>query len=127
MPSMAQLIGAIVGLLALVGAGFVVVGKIEAVGAAKVVAADQKALLEQQTKDAKLSAELVANQAVEIAKLQDKAQTVITRIVNAPSTSGCGPVMRDASRGVHELFDQAGGPPARRQPAVAVPGPGPRR
>lgn len=91
-------------------------------GAAQVIAADQKAVIEQQQKDARLSADLVARQAAEIAALQDKAQTVITRIVNAPSTSGCGPVMRDASRGMRELFDGAGGAPARRQPAAAVPG-----
>ena len=86
------------------------------------IAADQKAVIEQQQKDARLSAELVANQAAEIATLQDKAQTVITRIDNAPSTSGCGPVMRDASHGVRELFDGAGGKDAGRQPAAAVPG-----
>jgi hypothetical protein len=94
----------------------------QAEGAARVIAADQKAVIEQQQKDARLSAELVAKQAVEIAALQDKAQTVITRIDNAPKTTGCGPVMRDASRGVRELFDGAGGAPAGRQPAAAVPG-----
>jgi hypothetical protein len=81
-------------------------------------------MIEQQQKDARLSAELVARQAAEIATLQDKAQTVITRIVNAPSTSGCGPVMRAASRGVRELFDGAGGKDAGREPAAAVPGSG---
>ena len=94
----------------------------QAEGAARVIAADQKAVIEQQQKDARLSAELVARQAAEIAVLQDKAQTVITRIDNAPKTTGCGPVMRDASRGMRELFDGAGGAPARRQPAAAVPG-----
>jgi hypothetical protein len=121
---MAQLVGAIVGLLALVGAGFVVVAKIEAVGANKVIAANQKAVFEQQQKDAKLSADLVARQAAEIADLQTRAQTVVTRIINAPSTSGCGPVMRDASHGVRDLFLGAGGADAGRQPAAAVPGPG---
>lgn len=108
----------------LVGGFFVVRASWRAEGAAKVIAADQKAVLEQQQRDAKLSAEIVANQAVEIAQLQDKAQTVITRIVNAPSTSGCGPVMRDASHGVRELFQRPGGADARRQPAAAVPGSG---
>jgi hypothetical protein len=93
-------------------------------GAARVIAADQKAVIEQQQKDARLSAELVARQAAEISTLQDKAQTVITRIDNAPKTTGCGPVMRDASRGVRELFDGAGGASAGRQPAAAVPGSG---
>src|SRR6185503_951040 len=75
-------------LLGLAGGFFALKASWQAERAANVIAADQKA---------------------EIATLQDKAQTVITRIVNAPSTSGCGPVMRDASHGVRELFDGAGG------------------
>ena len=124
MPSMAELIGAMVGLLALAGVGWIVIGNIEDFGAAKVAAADRKAVLEQQQKDAKLSADLVARQAAEIAALQDKARTVITRIDNAPKTTGCGPVMRDASHGLRELFQRSGGTNAGRQPAATVPGSG---
>ena len=117
---------AAIGVLAagLVGGSFALKASWQAEGAAQVIAADQKGVIEQQQKDARLSAALVAHQAAEIAVLQDKAQTVITRIVNAPKTTGCGPVMRDASRGVRELFDGAGGAPAGRQPAAAVPGSG---
>src|SRR5689334_23327695 len=117
---------AVIGVLVagLVGGFFALKGSWQAEGAAQVIAADQKAVIEQQQKDARLSADLVARQAAEIATLQDKAQTVITRIDNAPKTTGCGPVMRDASHGVRELFDGAGGAPARRQPAAAVPGSG---
>lgn len=100
--------------LGLVGGFFALKASWQAEGAAAVVAADQKAVIEQQQKDARLSSELVANQAARIAALQDKAQTVITRIVNAPSTSGCGPVMRDASRGVRDLFQRPGGASAGR-------------
>ena len=100
--------------LGLAGGFFALRASWQAEGAAAVVAADQKAVIEQQQKDARLSAELVANQAAKIAALQDKAQTVITRIVNAPSTSGCGPVMRDASRGVRDLFQRSGGASAGR-------------
>ena len=114
-------------LAGLVGGFFALKASWQAQGAANVIAADQKAVIEQQQKDARLSADLVARQAAEIATLQDKAQTVITRIDNAPKTTGCGPVMRDASHGVRELFDGAGGAPAGRQPAVAVPGSGPGR
>lgn len=106
----------------LVGGIFALKVSWQAEGAARVIAADQKAVIEQQQKDARLSADLVARQAAEIAALQDKAQTVITRIDNAPKTTGCGPVMRDASRGMRELFDGAGGPPAGRQPAAALSG-----
>lgn len=109
-------------LAGLVGGVFALKASWQSEGAAKVIAADQKAVIEQQQKDARLSAELVARQAAEIASLQDKAQAVITRIDNAPKTTGCGPVMRDASRGVRELFDGAGGAPAGRQPAAALPG-----
>ncbi len=101
---------------------FALKGSWQAEGAARVIAADQKAVIEQQQKDARLSAELVARQAAEIAVLQDKAQTVITRIDNAPKTTGCGPVMRDASRGMRELFDGTGGTDPGRQPAAALPG-----
>lgn len=111
-------------LVALVGGFFALKSSWQAEGAAKVIAADQKAVLEQQAKDAKLSAELVASQAAKIAALQDKVQTIITRIDHAPSTSGCGPVMRDASRGLHDLFGGAGGAPAGPQPAPAMSGPG---
>ena len=117
---------AAVGVLAagLVGGFFALKASWQAEGAAQVIAADQKTVIEQQEKDARLSAGLVARQAAEIATLQDKAQTVITRIDNAPKTTGCGPVMRDASHGVRELFDGASGAPAGRQPAAAVPGSG---
>lgn len=123
MPSMAELIGAIVGLLALAGVGFVVVGRIEDVGANKVVLADQQAALEQQQKDAALSAGIIQKQAEQLASLSARATTVITRIDHAPSTTGCGPVMRDATRGVHDLFQQGDPAHAGRQPAPAVPGP----
>ncbi|MBS0524307.1 MAG: hypothetical protein JSS04_11810 [Proteobacteria bacterium] len=114
---------AAIGVLAigLAGGFFALEASRRAEGAARVIAADRKAVIEQQQKDARLSADLVATQAAEIAALQDKARTVITRIDNAPRTTGCGPVMRDASRGVRELFAGAGRAPPGRQPAAAVP------
>jgi hypothetical protein len=117
---------AAVGALAagLFGGFFALKASWRAEGAAQVIAADQQAVIEQQQKDARLSADLVARQAAEIATLQDKAQTVITRIDNAPETTGCGPVMRDASHGVRDLFNGTGGADARRQPAAAVSGSG---
>jgi uncharacterized membrane protein len=87
---------------------------LEAEGASKVIVADQQAALKQQAKDAALSAVLVADQAAEIASLQAEAQIVITRIDHAPVTTGCGPVMRDASHGVRDLFGGAGAAPSRR-------------
>jgi hypothetical protein len=125
---MSKIVGGLVGLLppwvplaaagvllvALVGGFFALKASWQAEGAAKVIADDQKAVIEQQAKDAKLSAVIVANQAAEIADLQNRAQTVITRIDHAPVTTGCGPVMRDASHGVRDLFGGAGAAPSRR-------------
>jgi hypothetical protein len=122
-PSWVKLAAIGVLLVALVGAVFAIKSSWEAEGAAKIIAADQKAIAEQQAKDAKLSAEIVAKQAVELADLQNRAQTVITRIDNAPSTSGCGPVMRDASHGLRELFQRPGGAQTGRQLAPALSGP----
>ena len=109
-------------LLGLAGGFFALRASWQAEGAANVIAADQKAIVAQKERDARLSTELVESQAIELASLRNRADTIITRIVNAPSTSGCGPVMRDASHGVRELFDGAGGKDAGRQPAAAVPG-----
>ena len=114
-------------LLALAGGTWALVAALEAKGAATVIAADQKAVIEQHEKDARLSAAIVANQAQQLAELSTRAQTVITRIDHAPQTTGCGPVMRDASRGLHELFERPGRPQTGREPAAAVPGPRPRR
>jgi hypothetical protein len=117
---------ALVGVLVagLVGGFFALRASWQAEGAARVVAADQKALIEQQKRDAALSATLIARQAEQLAELSTRANTVIRRIDNAPVTTGCGPVMRDASRGLRELFGGPGGAPAGRQPAAAVPGSG---
>jgi hypothetical protein len=117
---------AIVGvLLVAAGAGIVALkASWQAEGAAQVVAADRQAVIEQKERDARLSAALIANQAAQLAELSARAQTVITRIDHAPSTTGCGPVMRDASRGLQQLFAGSGGSPAGRQPAAVVPGPG---
>lgn len=88
-------------------------------------AAAQQALIEQRDRDARLSAQLIAHQAAALAALRQEAGTLVRKIDNAPQTHQCGPVMRDASRGLYELFGGgAGGPPARRQPAAGVPGPG---
>ena len=96
------LLGAL--LLALVGGGFALKAAWQAAGAARVIAADRAAVIEQQRRDAALSAALIERQAASLAALQATANTLLKRIDNAPKTNGCGPVMRDASRGLHELF-----------------------
>ena len=111
-------------LAGLVAGAFALRASWQAEGAAKVAAADQKAVIDQQRRDAALSAEIIARQAGQLAALSAKADSLVKRIDDAPKTTGCGPVMRDASRGLHELFGRAGAAPAGRQPAAAVPGSG---
>jgi hypothetical protein len=111
-------------LLTLAGGVFALRAAWQAEGAAKVIAADQKAVIEQQRHDAALSAAIIVEQQEKLAALQARASSIVRRIDNAPKTVQCGPVMRDASRGLHELFGRAGAAPAGRQPAAAVPGPG---
>jgi hypothetical protein len=109
-------------LLAAVNAGFLTVRAAwRAEGAARIEVANQKAIAAQRERDARLSAELVESQAIELAALRTRADTIITRIVHVPLTSGCGPSMRDASLGLHKLFGNLGRPPAGPQPR---PGPG---
>lgn len=83
-----------------------------------------QAVVEQYEKDRALSASLIARQAEQLATLSARASTIQKGIDNAPKTNGCGPVMRDTSRGLHELFGGAGSAPARRQPAATMPGSG---
>lgn len=99
----------------------------EAEGAARAVAADRQAVIDQKERDAALSAAIINQQAEQLAALSIKANTIVRRIDHAPKTTGCGPVMRDTSRGLHELFGSAGQPPAGREPAFALPGPGTSR
>jgi hypothetical protein len=110
-------------LIAIAVGGFVALkASWQAEGAARIVAADRQVVIDQKERDARLSAALIANQAAQLAELSARSQIVITRIDNAPKTNGCGPVMRDASRGLHELFAPgAGGANAGREPAAAVP------
>jgi hypothetical protein len=108
------------GLIVLAGLALRLVDALEAAGAARRDAADAKAAIAQKEADAALSAGIISRQAAALAALQDKANTALVRIENAPKTTGCGPVMRDASRSLHQLFGNDGQPPAGRQPAAAV-------
>jgi hypothetical protein len=122
LPSWVPFAAAGVATLGLAGAFVGLAASWRAEGAAAVVAADQKAVIEQQRRDAALSAAIITQQAEQLAALSAQANTIVKRIDNAPQTTGCGPVMRDASRGVHALFNGTGAAPAGRQPAAALPG-----
>jgi hypothetical protein len=121
LPPWAPLALAGVLLATLAGGFFALRSAWRAEGAARAVAANQEAIVAQKERDARPSRELVESQAIELAALRTRADTIVTRIVHVPVTSGCGPSMRDASRGLHELFANPGRPPAGRQPAAAVP------
>lgn len=114
LPSWVPLALAGVLLAALTTGYFVWQAKEREIGRAQIEAADAKALAKQKADDAKLSADIVAKQQVALTALENKANTSIVRYVNAPKTTGCGPVMRDASHSVHELFLNPGQPPAGR-------------
>jgi len=107
-------------LVALAGSAVALKKAWQAEGAAGVIAADRQVVIDQQRRDAALSAVIIAQQAEQLAALSAQANAIVRRIDNAPKTTGCGPVMRDASRGLYELFQQAGAAPAGRQPAAAV-------
>lgn len=83
---------------------FVWQAKEREIGRAQIEAADAKALAKQKADDAALSADIIAKQKIALQALQDRANTAIVRIVNAPKTTGCGPVMRDASHGVRNIL-----------------------
>jgi hypothetical protein len=124
LPPWLPIAAAAVLLLALVGGFFALKAAWKAEAAAQVIAADQKAVIEQKERDAALSAAIIVEQQEKLAALAAQASAIVRRIDNAPKTTQCGPVMRDASRGLHELFDRTGAGPAGRQPAAAVPDPG---
>jgi hypothetical protein len=98
----------------------------------KLAREEERRLAEKAKADALQDAQLrsdaiVASQAEALAKTAAKAGGIIERIIHVPVTNGCGPVMRDASRGVHELFGrQAGGgaAEAERGAPAALPRPG---
>lgn len=77
----------------------------------------------QAREDARLSADLLARQADRLAGLNALATTHLQRIEHAAVTFGCGPVMRDSSRGVRQLFEGGSGPgnaPAGSRPAAPL-------
>lgn len=68
-----------------------------------VVAGQERAISQAQKKADELANELVILQAAAMAA-NEKVHTVYRdKVVNAPLTNTCGPVVRDALRGVHEL------------------------
>ena len=68
-----------------------------------------EAVAEQQAKDRELSQRLLNEQRESLSRLHEQAISSLKTVSNAPITSTCGPVQRDATRGVRELFAVPGG------------------
>jgi hypothetical protein len=98
-----------------VGSYFAWAAHEKALGAAAIEVADAKAVADQKTKDAALSADLVAQQEAKIRTLEASAQQVREVIRYVPVTNSCGPAVGNAADWVRgTLAPQAGGPPAGR-------------
>lgn len=83
---------------------------------------DATAVSNQKTEDAKTSGQQIAILSARNSQLETLAAPVKLRIANAPVTTGCGPVVRDAADGVRTLLEghSAGGPPAGPVAPAAV-------
>jgi hypothetical protein len=65
---------------------------------------------------------IIVEQAQALAATANRAAPVVERITHAPVTTGCGPVLRDAARGVRSILDSGGGETqAGGGPPAAVP------
>lgn len=78
----------------------------------------------QAAEDARLSADLLQRQADRLAQLTGQSSDLLRGIEHASVTRSCGPVMRDASRGVQSLLRGGGAGPggaaARPEPAAPL-------
>lgn len=103
-------IGGIVALVAIVVGGYFAWSAHQrALGAAAVEVADAKAVADQKTKDAALSAIIVAERENRIRQLEASAQQVREVIRYVPVTSSCGPAVGNAADWVRgSLAPQAG-------------------
>lgn len=82
--------------------------------------------VKQAREDMRVSAELLERQSERLAVLSGQATGELRRINDQPTTRECGPVMRDASRGVQSLI-RGGGAGPRDAPAGPEPTPAVRR
>lgn len=93
-------------------------GRLEA---AETKLAAAETVIKQREDDMKLSAQIVAQQAEALSKLETKVVTVTERIYSAPVTRECAasPSMRAATVGVRDIIS-GGGPPARPVPVAPM-------
>lgn len=71
-------------------------------------AQDAQAVAAQKVADAATSAALIKQRDADEAALQDQINQLMEKVHNAPVTNSCGPVVRDAARGVRDILGGAG-------------------
>jgi len=91
-------------------------------GALEVKLSAANAVIQQREDDAKLSAQIIGQQATALANLETKVVAVTERIYSAPVTRECAasPSMRAASDSMRSILAPPDRPEAGRQPAPAV-------
>lgn len=67
-----------------------------------------EAVAAQKIADAATSAALIAQREADLAALQGQVDQLMEKVRNAPVTNSCGPVVRDAARGVRNILRGAG-------------------
>ena len=67
-----------------------------------------QAVAAQKVADAATSAAVLAERDKSLDALQGQVNSLMEKIRNAPVTNSCGPVVRDAARGVHDILRGAG-------------------
>lgn len=90
--------------LAIVIALGVAYGKGRGDGKASCEAAVAQAIVEQERKDKELSARLLSDQRESLTALHNQTLASLKAVQNAPVTSSCGPVVRDAASGVRSRY-----------------------
>jgi hypothetical protein len=86
--------------------------------------ANDQAVIQQNLKDHANSEKQIGLLQGKLEVIDAKAQPIIQRIVSAPVTTGCGPVVRTALDGVRELRDSSDEQTGRKPPvAKGVPTP----
>lgn len=90
--------------LAIVIALGVAYGKGRGDGKASCEAAVAQAVAKQQAADKALSDKLLTTQKTVLETLHARSLAEQAKVANAPITRDCGPVMRDSSRSVRDIF-----------------------
>ena len=69
------------------------------------------AILKQQQADAAESARILAQEQARTAALRKQTDAFLQQVKNEPTTSSCGPSVRDAERGLRAILDSGAAQP----------------